>query len=212
MTTSLFIILAVITAALELWGEHQDSRKLIYVFKPATTLLILLVALTTAWGNVGRYTGLILIGLVFSTIGDILLMLPSDQFVPGLGSFLAAQLCYAAAYTTGHGFAFTWWLLACFSIYGIALVRYLWPKLGKMRVPVIAYAAVILTMGWQAWERVLWNGGARPLLAALGALLFIASDSVIAIARFRVKSKHTRLPIMITYYLGQLLIALSAGQ
>src|SRR5204862_3799682 len=38
--------------------------------------------------------------LLFSLVGDVLLMLPREQFVGGLGAFLVGHLCYIAGFWT----------------------------------------------------------------------------------------------------------------
>ena len=66
-----------------------------YLFKPATTILILFVAITAP---ASKYKFLIAIGMLFSLMGDIFLMLPSDQFLLGLICFLITHICYIVAF------------------------------------------------------------------------------------------------------------------
>ena len=75
---------------------------LFFIVKPAITLAIIVVALSADPIVSGRYRALILVGLVCSLAGDVLLMLPGDRFVPGLASFLVANLLYIATFGT-HG-------------------------------------------------------------------------------------------------------------
>ena len=63
--------------------------------------------------------------------------------------------------------------------------RKLAPGLGSLRIPVIVYIGVIVVMAWQALARCAVVPGAGPPLAAAGALLFAASDSALALARFQ---------------------------
>ena len=64
-------------------------------------VFIILIAVQASFNNLSRYAGFILAGLVFSLAGDVFLMLPSDQFMAGLVSFLIAHLFYIAAFTAG---------------------------------------------------------------------------------------------------------------
>ena len=64
-----------------------------YVFKPLTLIPILGLALTAPPARPPRYRWGIVAGLLFSLAGDVLLMLPSDRFLAGLLSFLAAHVC-----------------------------------------------------------------------------------------------------------------------
>jgi len=212
MTTSILLVLIVLSAIMEIRGEYRPTRTWIYIFKPLTTALILVLAVSRGiTSGFDHSVVLIVLGLAFSMLGDIFLMLPSDRFIPGLLSFLTAHLCYIAAFTVKQGFGFTVWLLLVFALFGAILLRLLWSDLGKMKLPVIGYVLVIMTMGWQAWERYLAVGGLPALSAGIGALFFAGSDSVLAWRRFRKPFPSARLIVMVTYYTAQLLIALSVG-
>ena len=78
-----------------------------------------------------------------------------------------------------------------------------------MKAPVLVYIVVILVMGWRAWER--WAGVRHrsALLAFFGAVLFIISDSVLGINRYRGHFEIARALNLSTYYAAQWLIALS---
>jgi uncharacterized membrane protein YhhN len=193
-------------------GEERGPRALVYVAKPLATLLIIgLAALAAPHADpvVARW---ILVGLVFSLLGgDVLLMLPSDRFAAGLASFLVAHLCYIAAFTHEAGFQLAPLALLTLLV-PIALVyRALSPGLGKLRVPVIVYIAVIAVMVWQAFARCTVVPGAGPPLAAAGALLFATSDSALALARFRKPFRGSQSLVYGTYFAAQWLIALSLG-
>jgi uncharacterized membrane protein YhhN len=94
-------------------------------------------------------------------------------------------------------------------LYGMLMVQLLWPHLGKMRLPVLAYMLVILMMGWTATGR--WIGTKQPgsLFAFLGAILFIISDSALAVDRFKGHFTKAQVYILTTYFAAQWLIALS---
>jgi uncharacterized membrane protein YhhN len=79
--------------------------------------------------------------------------------------------------------------------------------LGDFRIPVIVYAVVILSMLAAALNRYGKVNGLSFMLVSLGALLFVASDSMIAINKFYEKFDFARILIMATYLLGQYLIA-----
>jgi uncharacterized membrane protein YhhN len=138
-------------------------------------------------------------------------MLPQERFVRGLASFLLAHLAYLVAFSTdvsiGSAPALLLFLLAA----ALPLLRLLWPGLGSLRLPVLLYTATILVMVWQAWARrqVLPTSGAT--LAAVGATLFMVSDSLLAIDRFRRTLPHAQALIMTTYVAAQALIALSVS-
>ena len=70
--------------------------------------------------------------------------------------------------------------------------------------------AVILVMAWQAWERWGHTGQHLALIASLGAVLFVVSDAILALNRFRAQFKAARLLNLTTYFAAQWLIALSS--
>ena len=196
------------SATLHIRAEYGGPRWQVYLFKPLTTLLIMALALLIPASATPFYKTAIIVGLVFSLLGDIFLMLPDDHFIWGLLSFLLAHLCYIAAFVSEAGSQVSGWLLP-FVIYGIMLLRILWPHLNKMKVPVIVYALVILVMGWQAAERGIRLQTLKPYLAAAGAILFMISDSVLALNRFGRPFRLAQLIVLSTYFTAQWLIALS---
>ncbi len=202
---------AAASAALAVLGHYAAGRRtLVYVFKPLATLLILAIALAQAGGVTGPYTGAVALGLVFSLGGDVLLMLPADRFREGLASFLAAHVCYIVAFTSGIGLVSDPFSALAFGALGLVLLAALWPGLPRrLRVPVVLYVAVILTMAFQATGRARRLHEASSLLAASGAVLFVASDALLAWDRFRVPFRLSRAAVLSTYFLAQWLIALS---
>jgi uncharacterized membrane protein YhhN len=152
-------------------------------------------------------------GLFFSFAGDVLLEVPKDygdMFLPGLFSFLIAQLMYLLAFlkTPGENIVFMKkpWLLMPVLIAGAVLVIYLFKGLGAMKIPVITYAAVILTMVAGAVNRLGKVNRVSYFLVLAGAILFVMSDSSIAINNFRHHFKGASFFIMVTYILAQYLI------
>jgi len=210
MIAGILSVLSVISGAAYIWAASYGSQVQRYLFKPLTTVLILGVALSVADPVSSLYRILIAIGLIFSLGGDVFLMLPNPSlFVVGLVSFLIAHVLYIAAYTSRSGFHFTWWLFLLYALFVVVMLWLLWPHVGNLRVPVIIYAGVLGTMGWQAAE--LWwavrDTGA--LLAMIGAILFLVSDTALALNKFRAPLPNRDLIVMSTYYAAQLLIAWS---
>ena len=132
MLIAILTLLAILSASLHIRAEYYGPQYHIYLFKPLTMVLILLIAIQAGQPDASRYKYAIIAGLICSLAGDVFLMLPSDRFVDGLVSFLIAHLFYIAAFTAGAGFAFSWRLLPC-AIYGIVIFSVLAPHLGKMK-------------------------------------------------------------------------------
>jgi uncharacterized membrane protein YhhN len=203
------ILLPLVTAVLAIGGEYQPKRTLVYIFKPLTTLLIIWMALTGPAATPPLYKWLIVAGLIFCLAGDVFLMLPARYFIAGLASFLVGHLFYIAAFVSDGGFHLAWGWLVPLALYGLFFYRILAPGLGKMRGPVIVYILAILTMAWQSWGRWSVLAGMGALLAAIGAALFVVSDSVLAYDRFRQKFTASRIVVLSTYWAAQWLIAYS---
>ena len=210
MSTTAIVLsfLALGTAVFAIRGEYRPARTHVYIFKPSTTILIILLALAGNGPVPALYKWLILIGLIFCLGGDVFLMLPARYFIAGLASFLIGHIFYIVAFVTDTGFSLSWWVLPLL-VYGVIIYRLLHPHLGNMRGPVTAYVITILLMAWQALGRwsILTNSGA--LLAALGAISFAISDSVLALDRFRAEFRSARLIVLTTYWGAQWLIAMS---
>jgi uncharacterized membrane protein YhhN len=209
MIVIILTFLAFVSLILTITSAYQKRRLTHYLFKPLTLVFIILIALQPKFPVSSFYRYAIVAGLLFSLAGDIFLMLPQDRFIPGLVSFLAAHVFYIAAFLTESDRALSVWTLLPVLIYGALVLRVLWPHLGKMRAPVLVYMAVILLMGWAAADRRILTNQEGSLLAFLGATLFLASDSFLALDKFRRPFRSAQLLILTTYFTAQCLIALS---
>ena len=93
------------------------------------------------------------------------------------------------------------------------IYSYLYPGLqGIMTYLVMLYIGLIAVTVWRAVARVQFFGDLwtwTKLCAFVGSLLFIVSDFVIAIDKFRYPVPYSHPIIMVTYYAAQLGITLS---
>lgn len=151
------------------------------------------------------YGKILFAGFVLSAIGDICLCFEGDKFfIGGLVSFLLAHVTYIVTFAMDSPWSTElWWLLALIGCFGIVMVMVLTPHLGEMKIPVYVYISVILTMDVMAVMR-----GAGNLVLIAGALTFTASDTVLALNKFRKPVPAAEYLIMTTYYAGQALIFL----
>ena len=209
MITLVLCVLAVLSAGLTTACEVRTRRGIFYVLKPLTMALIILVALAAPIPVPAVYKTFILAGLLCSLAGDVFLMFPEKWFELGLVAFLAAQVLYILAFKPEAGGGVSAPVLLPFLLYALLLFRMLAPGLGKLKLPVLVYTAAITAMAWLAACRFVYRGGTKPLLAFVGAVLFLVSDSVLAYDRFAGKLRPARLLILGTYFPAQLLIALS---
>jgi alkenylglycerophosphocholine hydrolase len=196
---------ALFAAAGYLVGLGQDWPALRLAAKPIPVLCLLAWVLSRADD---RYARLIAAGLALSALGDVLLEFPG-LFVAGLGAFLCAHISYIMAFLTdstrlhlGRALPFVFWL--------VFIYTRMRPGLGEMVAPVTVYVLVIGAMMWRAAARV--GDGPAAMPAAIGAVLFGLSDTLIGLDRFHAPIPGVRYPIGLLYWAGQALIAASAGR
>lgn len=190
-----------------------------YVCKPLAMVLLLLLAVRAVAPVSARYRGTILLGLLFSLLGDIFLMLPVDLFLAGLGAFLLAHLCYMSAFFASSDARTRLTSIAVFAVFGIANLVGLLPRLEHaMRVPVITYVIALLLMAGFALARARSQRAregataavaASARLAAIGATLFVVSDTLLAWNRFGGGIPLASLWVLATYFIAQWYIARS---
>lgn len=145
---------------------------------------------------------LLLIGLFFSMIGDGTL----HWFIVGLSAFLIGHLFYIAGFLKHYTFSLTRFSilipLLLFSIFiGNRLVTSL--KLDHnegLIIPVIAYITVIAMMALLATMT-------ENNWVAIGSILFVISDSILAWNKFISPIGYSGILVMTTYYSAQFFIA-----
>ncbi|MEO7105448.1 MAG: lysoplasmalogenase family protein [Rhodoferax sp.] len=180
------------------------------VFKPLTMAIAIIFVATRSYSTraTGRFNALLMAALVFSLVGDVFLMLPGNYFIPGLASFLVAHLFYIALFRQGQVWFPNKKALACVLAVGAAMYAIVWGGLGNpvLKIAVAAYVSVIALMAAQAIGRAIVKGDAAARWVALGACIFMVSDSLIAINKFVTPVGLSSLWILATYYCAQLLI------
>lgn len=147
------------------------------------------------------------LALALSALGDFFLALKEQRFfVPGLASFLAAHIAYVAVFLphTSMPDGASLALIAAAIAAAGAFVATLAPKLGKLKLPIFAYFAVIMMMVAASLSipEASWT-------LAAGALLFALSDSLIAVRKFRAPFPGIDLAVWATYCAAQYMIAAS---
>lgn len=209
MTTAAWALLALAALlAVGNWVAVATGRKALeYVCKPGTLAALVGVALTLdpTHGDVRAW---FVVALVLSLAGDVFLMLPSDRFVAGLASFLLAHVAYVVGLAR-HGGSARALVVAAIPVVvvtGVLGARFLRAARasghGELIGPVVAYMAVIAAMVTTALASGI-------VLAAVGAVLFMASDALIAETRFVGQRTWAPLVIIVTYHLGQAGLTLS---
>jgi uncharacterized membrane protein YhhN len=201
-TAFVALSLAVVVAAADWAAVHVDARRVEYLCKPLTMVLLIGAALAIEPAD-GAVRWWFVAGLVLSLAGDVFLMSPRNLFVAGLASFLVAHLAYVVGMHVAG-------VAALPLLVGLAVVSLAMAAVGSRIVrgvrrgaepglagPVVAYMLVISAMVASA------VGTVNPAWIA-GASLFYASDALIAWNRFVGSTPHPRVSIMVTYHIGQI--------
>jgi uncharacterized membrane protein YhhN len=176
-------------------------------------LMVILILNLKVGSN--RLHRLMFAGLFFSWLGDVLLEVPGGgeiMFMAGLGGFLLSLLMYAVVFLATPGkndvFHSRFYLLIPVLLYGLAMGLYLYDHLGEMRLPVIVYETAMLTMLAGSVSRIGKVNRKSYIMVLTGAILFILSDSVLAVNKFVNPVTFSTLIIMGTYITAQWLITL----
>ena len=191
-----------------------DKPWLNFAFKPLATLCVI------AWAALGRADdGLvkrwIVIGLVFSLLGDVALLWPVQGFLAGLVAFLLGHLSYLVALTRRVKFLASRPAFGVWAIVAASVLASLWAGVpADMRVPVLVYVVALSAMAAQAssvWlARRSQPDAGKWRIVAIGAALFVLSDAILATDKFVGGVPLPTLWNLSIYWLGQWFIARAA--
>jgi len=185
---------------------------------PMSIACVFVVQRAMSSHGLGKFDWLLGAALLASLAGDVLLMLPGDHFIAGLAAFLVAHLFYIALFRQQAPWFPDRRALAASMGFGALMYAALWSSLADpvLKLAVGCYIGVISLMVAQAIGRARVIGDAASRWVAIGACLFMLSDSLIAIDRFLTPLPMASLWILSSYFAAQMLIvhhsrAMSAG-
>ncbi len=199
-------------AALDITAISIDQPVLHYCAKPL--LMPVLFILMYVSHNAINGKGLLMTGLVFSWMGDVLLMFESKHslfFILGLVCFLTTHIFYIVFFLRPRSANPSLLkkqpvLIALVLGYGITLVWQLYPHLGDLKLPVMVYAFVICTMLLCSLHAFLKVNRKASVYYVVGAFSFVLSDSLLAVNKFYQPFAFAGLFIMLTYCAAQYFI------
>lgn len=205
MINKLLLTAITIMSAIYIFFIPSDPVGFKIFMKLIPMVLIILFALTTRALFSRTYKRIVIIGLVVSMIADGVLY----WFMIGLVTFFIAHIFYIMAFRHMARKPMPIWAALVLILYGIGMAIWLAGSqfiTGQtvLGIAIIAYICAITTMGWMAIRT-------RLPLAIIGAILFIFSDSVLAIDRFIYEIPSRDALVMISYYAAQVFIAASVG-
>jgi len=209
MLFPVYLAAILVSAVLAIYFKHTNQLKNFAVFKPLTTVLIIVLSLLINWQSDNSYGWIITLGLVFSLLGDVLL-LKKSQFIYGLGAFLIAHIIFIYAFSSTLGFQPNLFVLVPLLIIGLIYYLFLYPSLKSYVIPVALYIIAIIVMDWQAIALVAIQNTNEFNVIGLGSILFSFSDAVLGYNKFKKEFKLAEILILSTYWLAIFLFCVSA--
>lgn len=193
-------------------GSIDSLNTLHYITKPAIVFSLLLFFYVNSKLLPKQIRMLTLLALTFSLVGDILLMFVEKAplyFMFGLVSFLLAHVTYTIVFLKHRSpskkpFGFILILL----VYAFGLFYLLKNGLGDLLIPVMIYMIAILAMATSAFLRKKEIEKLSYQFVFVGAILFMVSDSILALNKFYQPIPYSNISIMLTYALAQYLIVI----
>lgn len=201
-----FLILFFLASVLHVVSLQEAWTRLEIFTKPLIVLSLLgYYLLNSPFRSV-----IFILALVFCCLGDSLLLFQSGNemfFMLGLGAFLVAHIFYILSYRQygliqpGAETVGTHKMRLAFPVVlaGTGLVVVLLPSLGPLKIPVMMYALILSLMVVGAIFRLGRTSAVSFWMVLSGALLFMVSDSLLAINKFLNPLPNASLWIMVTY-------------
>ena len=192
-------IIILLSGLSAIFSYYFGSDMMFYILKPLTTILILLFALFHGHQSEKDILKVTIYGLLFCLLGDILL-LKDSFFAFGLVAFLIAHILFIISFVKIDGFKnyFKPFILLIAS--AGAFYAFLYPSLEVLAIPVLIYVLCITLMAWQGIGLYIWKKKKPFLYILLGAILFMISDSIIALNKFVYAFDLSKLIILSTYW------------
>ncbi len=178
----LLLIAAGVSAAVYAFVYVDAARSWIRTFTKTVPLLCLALFSYHSGAPI-----VLTFALALGAVGDAALSRETDEaFLVGLIAFLLAHLGYIALFTphVSWSFVFDGHLVTLFTVcvlpaLGVAVVRSLWHGFGNMRIPATLYAGITTVMAMTGV-----GAGNALMLASFGAVMFAASDCILAVQKF----------------------------
>lgn len=207
--TSLFVLL---TLAELIVGSLETLSTWHYITKPSLLIALIFYFYNQSKTLRSKTRIVTLLALIFSLLGDILLMFveqSSDYFMLGLISFLIAHIFYCLVFLLYRNSEINFIRIsAVLCLYAFGLFYLLKDGLGDFLIPVTIYMIVILMMVITAFLRQKKAPQISFVLVFIGAILFVVSDSILALNKFYVPLRFSSISIMLTYASAQYFIVL----
>lgn len=213
-----WLILFLLVLAGDIAGIVLKNEWLQYSCKPLIVLSLVGYFISTVTNDKAKLAKWILLALLFSCLGDVLLMFQEknpDFFLFGLSAFLIAHIFYIIFFhrvRARENIKPNILFLLIVIAYYAGLIIWLSPFLGDMKLPVTVYGIVISFMLMLSLHMLFSRNKKAARWMVWGALLFVLSDSLLAIDKFYQPFEAANILIMLSYGLAQLFLVYGAVQ
>jgi uncharacterized membrane protein YhhN len=202
LTTTFFFI----ASSLDIIGIIFSIPILVYIFKPLIIFSLIFLYTFSLPKRLKWYT----IALEFSFFGDVLLLFSGEYFfMAGLISFLMAHILFIKIIVNRikevHFSKIIVSAIPFLAVFSL-LIFTLKDSLHEMLWPVVIYGLTISTFGIVSLIDFLNTKSKMSMLMLFGAIIFMISDSLLAINKFYNPAHLHEVIIMATYIFAQYLI------
>jgi len=210
---SIFILVFLVVSAGDILAAAISNSQLELICKPL--ILLSLIGYYLASAEVRSF--IFIRALFFSWVGDVLLIFAKEReifFIAGLIAFLISHFLFIQVYQLQRNSNTQNELLGTQKVrYALpiilvstGLVVVLYDSLGNLRIPVMMYALVLCVMVMTALFRYGRTNSQSFWMVFVGALLFLTSDSLLALNKFLNPIAGAGIMIMLTYVAAQYFI------
>ena len=222
---AIIISLMIINLSFYIYYFYKAKKRTVLIFKMATSFWFVLLGITATFLNKDRnnnYALMMIMGLISGFLGDAMLGLrgvfPENKkiyFILGLLLFFIGHIFYSSVIITLgtyklYLYLFLGLILTIITIIVLELTKV---QLGKLRVVNYIYLFVsacllsITTLNFLEIQNI------GSIITFVGVVFFVTSDFILCYLYFKKMDfkiyKRLKLINILTYYIGQVLLALS---
>ena len=210
--TSFSVVFFIVVIVTIVCNSIENLMPIYYYIKPAILTLLVIYFWMNSTHLKKTTRNITLLALVFSLVGDVLLMFVNHSpnfFIGGLVAFLLAHIMYISVFLKSRNkTANSLPIITILLIYASGIFYFIKDGLNDMLIPVLLYLMVFLIMAATAFLRKRSTITNSYNLVFAGAVFFVISDSLLALNKFYELLLFSNISILLTYALAQYLIVL----
>lgn len=204
MGNGIYLLLIFIFSTVSIYAKYNLQK--VYSYVKAIPLILLIIFFISKSNFSFEVEYFVFIGLILSLLGDIALLF-KKHFYLGLIFFLLAHLLYFLGFYI-YAAKINFILLIPFLIYSFIFFFTLKLRDIKQKIAVVLYILAISLMGFSALNLLIYEFRLANFLIFCGSILFVFSDSILALNKFKEPFKIAEFLILSSYYLAQTLITI----